>query len=112
MSSRLIIRAFEKSDQARVVDLFIRINRELAPVEMREQFERYIQAALSEEISRLHEIFVEARHNAFWVVEANDELIGSLGSRIALAKASLKAMRSRVCDPGPMTSPAFPTLVE
>jgi GNAT superfamily N-acetyltransferase len=79
MSSRLIIRAFEKSDQARVVDLFIRINRELAPVEMREQFERYIQAALSDEISRLHEIFVEARHNAFWVVEANDELIGMFG---------------------------------
>ena len=79
MSSRPTIRTYETRDHAEVVDLFTRINRELAPVEMREQFERYIQAALNEEISRLQEIFAETKRNAFWVVEADDELIGMFG---------------------------------
>jgi len=79
MSSHLTIRGYEKKDHAQVVDLFIRINRELAPAGMREQFERYVQTAIRDEIGRLHEVFAEEKRNAFWVVEAGDELIGMFG---------------------------------
>jgi GNAT superfamily N-acetyltransferase len=73
------IRAYQKTDHAAVVDLFIRINRELAPPDMRQQFERYIQTAIEAEIDRLHEVFAEAKRNAFWVVETGGEIIGMFG---------------------------------
>ena len=74
-----IIRAYEDADHAGVIDLFIRINRELAPAEMRERFEQYIQTSIDGEMSRLRDVFSEARRNAFWVVVAGDEIIGMFG---------------------------------
>jgi GNAT superfamily N-acetyltransferase len=74
-----IIRAYENSDYAQVVDLFIRVNRELAPLDMREQFEQYIQTSIDGEMSRLGDIFSETRRNAFWVVETGDQIIGMFG---------------------------------
>jgi GNAT superfamily N-acetyltransferase len=74
-----IIRAYEDADRAGVIDLFIRINRELAPPEMRERFEQYIQTSIDGEMSRLREVFSEAKRKAFWVVETGDEIIGMLG---------------------------------
>jgi putative acetyltransferase len=74
-----IIRAYKDADHAQVVDLFIRTNRELAPLEMRERFEQYIQTSVNGEMSRLRDIFSETRRNAFWVVEAGDEIIGMFG---------------------------------
>ena len=74
-----IIRAYEDADHAGVVDLFIRINRELAPLEMRERFEQYIQTSIDGEMSRLSEVFSEAKRNAFWVVEIGDGIIGMFG---------------------------------
>jgi GNAT superfamily N-acetyltransferase len=73
------IRAYEDTDYAQVVDLFIRINRELAPPEMREQFEHYIQTSIDGEISRLRDLFCETRRSAFWVVETGDQIIGMFG---------------------------------
>jgi len=75
----VIIRAYEDADCAQVVDLFIRINRELAPPEMRERFEQYIQTSLDGEVNRLRDIFSETKCNAFWVVEIGDEIIGMFG---------------------------------
>jgi GNAT superfamily N-acetyltransferase len=75
----VIIRAYEDADYAQVVDLFIRINRELAPAEMRERFEQYIQTSVEGEMSRLRDIFSETRRNAFWVVETDDRIIGMFG---------------------------------
>jgi GNAT superfamily N-acetyltransferase len=74
-----IIRAYEDADHAGVVDLFIRINRELAPPQMRERFEQYIQTSIDGEMSRLNEVFSEAKRNAFWVVETGDEIMGMFG---------------------------------
>jgi hypothetical protein len=48
-----IIRAYEDADYAQVVDLFIRINRELAPPEMHKRFELYIQTSVDGEMRRL-----------------------------------------------------------
>jgi GNAT superfamily N-acetyltransferase len=74
-----IIRAYEDADYVQVVALFTSINRELAPSEMRELFEQYIQTSIDQEIDRLRDIFSEARRNAFWVVETGDEIIGMFG---------------------------------
>ena len=74
-----IIRAYNDADYAQVVELFIGINRELAPPDMRERFEQYIQTSINQEISRLREIFSETKRNAFWVVERNNEIIGMFG---------------------------------
>jgi len=63
----VIIRAYEDADCAQVVDLFIRINRELAHPEMRERFEQYIQTSVDGEMKRLRDIFSETKRNAFWV---------------------------------------------
>ena len=74
-----IIRAYEDADYAQVVDLFIRINRELAPPEMRERFEQYVQSSIEGEMNRLRDIFSETKRNAFWVVETGDQIIGMFG---------------------------------
>jgi GNAT superfamily N-acetyltransferase len=75
----VIIRAYADADYAQVIALFIRINRELAPAEMRERFEQYIVTAIDGEMSRLHEIFSETRRNAFLVVETDEQIIGMFG---------------------------------
>jgi GNAT superfamily N-acetyltransferase len=75
----VIIRAYEDADYAQVIELFIRINRELAPPEMRERFEQYIQTSVDGEMSRLRDIFSETKRNAFWVVETGDKIIGMFG---------------------------------
>ena len=47
------IRAFQPSDAAAVRDLFIKVNRRLAPANMKQAFEDYIQRSLVEEIDCL-----------------------------------------------------------
>jgi GNAT superfamily N-acetyltransferase len=74
-----VFRPYRPSDRAQVAALWQRINRELAPHEMRERFEQYIATILAEELRYLHEIFAEARRNAFWVVVIGDEVVGSFG---------------------------------
>jgi GNAT superfamily N-acetyltransferase len=74
-----IIRSYEDANYAQVVDLFVRINRELAPPEMHERFEQYIQTSIDGEMSRVRDIFSETRRNAFWVVETDDQIIGMFG---------------------------------
>jgi GNAT superfamily N-acetyltransferase len=75
----ILIRDYEDADHAQVVALFIRINRELAPAEMRERFEQYILAAISGEMSKLSDTFSQANRSAFWVVETGEEIIGMFG---------------------------------
>jgi GNAT superfamily N-acetyltransferase len=74
-----IIRAYQEADNAGVIDLFTRINRELAPSDMRERFEAYIRTSIDGEMSRLSDIFSETRRNAFWVVKVGGEIIGMFG---------------------------------
>jgi GNAT superfamily N-acetyltransferase len=74
-----VIRAYEDADHAQVIDLFVRINRGLAPAEMRELFETYIQTSIDAEMSRLRDVFSATRRNAFWVVETDGAIIGMFG---------------------------------
>jgi putative acetyltransferase len=73
------IRAYDSADYDQVLALFIRINRELAPDHMREQFEQYIGTAIDGELKQLPDIFSATRRNAFWVVEADGRIVGMFG---------------------------------
>src|SRR6185436_5918274 len=74
-----VIRAYEARDYDQVSELFTRINRELAPADMRELFEQYIVTAINGELKHLQEIFAASKRNAFWVVEIEDRVAGCFG---------------------------------
>ena len=84
----LLIRGFQDSDAPRVRELFIAVNRLLAPPDMREEFERYIERALREEIGRIAEYY---RHGGFWVALEAEALVGTFG----LEPAGPRAMELR-----------------
>lgn len=77
--SSVTIRAYENADREAVVALFTRINRELAPANMRERFEEYIETSIKGEMSQLRDVFSEARRNVFWVVAIDGPIIGMFG---------------------------------
>jgi putative acetyltransferase len=63
---------------AQVRDLFIRVNRLLAPPELRGQFEAYIARSLAEEIDRIDEYYRD-RNGAFWVAIDGNHVVGMFG---------------------------------
>jgi GNAT superfamily N-acetyltransferase len=72
------IRRYAQDDQVAVRDLFIRVNRELAPPALRAAFERYIERSLAEEIDRLADYYA-SRQGAFFVAHDGDTLAGMFG---------------------------------
>jgi putative acetyltransferase len=74
----MIIREFRPSDAGAVRDLFIRVNRLLAPAHMRDAFEAYIARSLVEEIDRVADYYSE-RGGGFWVAEEGGTLAGMFG---------------------------------
>jgi GNAT superfamily N-acetyltransferase len=72
----VVIRAFEASDAPRVRELFVAVNRLLAPPGMEAQFERYIERALREEIDRIADYY---RDGGFWVAEDGRRVVGTFG---------------------------------
>jgi GNAT superfamily N-acetyltransferase len=72
----LVIRAFEQGDAARVRELFIVVNRLLAPAGMEAQFDSYIERALREEIDRIPDYY---REGGFWVALQGERLVGTFG---------------------------------
>jgi putative acetyltransferase len=86
------IRRYRDADHRAVRDLFIRINRELAPPELREAFERYIERSLKDEIDRLADYYAEKR-GAFFVACDGETLTGMFGLEgIGTASAELRRM--------------------
>jgi putative acetyltransferase len=86
------IRRYAAADHAAVRDLFIRVNRELAPPALREAFERYISRSLDEEIDRLAEYYA-ARQGAFFVAFEDETLAGMFGLEgLGAASAELRRM--------------------
>ncbi|MBV8824376.1 MAG: GNAT family N-acetyltransferase [Bradyrhizobiaceae bacterium] len=73
------IRAYRQADREQVAALWARINRELAPADLREAFEQYIAGPLADELLRLHDVFAAGKRNVFWVVTLGDEIIGTFG---------------------------------
>jgi hypothetical protein len=51
------IRLYQPRDQDAVVDLFTRVNRRLAPPEMKEVFEAYVARSLAKEIGQINQYY-------------------------------------------------------
>lgn len=78
MASELQIRAFLPADAAAVRELFIQVNRLLAPAHLAEAFEGYIVRSLAEEIDCLADYYA-SRDGGFWVAVDHDDLVGMFG---------------------------------
>jgi GNAT superfamily N-acetyltransferase len=74
-----VFRSYREADHDQVAALWTRINRELAPADMRDQFEQYIATALAGELRQAQEIFSLERRNDLWVVHIGEEIIGTFG---------------------------------
>lgn len=72
------IRPFRRPDAKDVRALFIAINRELAPLDRVDAFERYIELSLTEEIDRIDDYYGE-RRGSFWIVECGGKFAGFYG---------------------------------
>jgi len=72
------IRAFLPDDAPAVRELFIRINRLLAPASMKEAVEGYIARSLTEEIDRIIDYYSE-RKGGFWVTDDGGRIVGTFG---------------------------------
>src|ERR1700687_2034117 len=90
MGISINIRPFTVDDAAQVRDLFIRVNRRLAPPHMKEAFEDYIARSLKEEIDRISDYYGEKR-GGFWVAVAGTRIVGMFG----LEPSSVDAMELR-----------------
>src|SRR5436305_11623152 len=86
------IRRYADANHAAVRDLFIRINAELAPPELREAFAGYVAVSLRDEIDRLTDYYAE-RQGSFWVAFDDARLAGMFGlERAGTAAAELRRM--------------------
>ena len=74
----VVIRRYADTDHAAVRDLFIRVNRELAPPESRAAFESYIERSLTEEVDRIADYYA-AKQGAFFVAYDGDTFAGMFG---------------------------------
>jgi GNAT superfamily N-acetyltransferase len=84
------IRPFAEADAAGVRELFIVVNRLLAPRDMQGAFEAYIARALAEEIDRIVDYYGE-RAGGFWVAIVQGGIAGTFG----LERVSADAMELR-----------------
>ena len=86
------IRSYTDRDKCAVRELFIRVNRELAPEGMRRQFEAYIEESLREEIDNLPLYYAE-RGGCFWLAKDAGKLVGMYGiERLDHNSAELRRM--------------------
>ena len=72
------IRPFQPKDAAQVQELFITVNRALAPAGMKDRFETYITASINAEISQIKPYYT-AKNGQFWVSYEGDTLVGMVG---------------------------------
>ncbi|MBK0400265.1 GNAT family N-acetyltransferase [Limibaculum sp. M0105] len=78
MAGDPVIRPFREDDAGAVRDLFVAINRELAPSGQEAAFERYIERALAEEIGCIGAYYA-ARDGGFWVTLRDGGVVGMFG---------------------------------
>ena len=88
----MLIRVYEDRDKQPVRELFLRVNRSMAPADLRAEFEAYILRSLDEEIDRIPAYYAE-RAGGFWVAEDADTLVGMYGlERISQDVIELRRM--------------------
>ena len=90
MESAIKIRPFNVDDAVHVRDLFVRVNRLLAPPQMKQAFEDYIAASLKEEIDQIG-CYYGGKRGGFWVAVDGGKVVGMFG----LEPSSTEAMELR-----------------
>ena len=90
MNTQVEVRAFVAQDAAQVRELFVKVNRLLAPPEMKEAFEAYVASSLEAEMDRIEAYYGE-REGGFWVAVEGSRLVGMFG----LEPSSATAMELR-----------------
>lgn len=79
MAQAPLIRPYRNDDQAAVVDLFIRVNRSLAPPDMQSAFADYVAQSIETEIGRIDRYYDATCGRGFWVATDGDRLMGNFG---------------------------------
>ena len=92
----IAVRPFASDDAAQVRDLFVRVNRSLAPPQMAVAFEGYIARSLREEIDRIPAYYGE-RHGGFWVAAEGPQIVGMFG--LELVSAGVMELRRMYVEP-------------
>ncbi len=77
-TSEITLRPFNDVDARPVRELFVAVNRQLAPAGGHDAFEAYIARSLAEEIDRIPAYYSQ-RDGGFWVALRADELVGMFG---------------------------------
>lgn len=93
----ITIRPFAEDDAAQVRELFVRVNRSVAPPHMAETFEGYIKRSLREEIDRIRAYYGE-RNGGFWVAAEGSRIVGMFG--LELLSPGAMELRRMYVDPG------------
>lgn len=83
LSAATIVRPFTQDDAAQVRELFVAVNRLLAPPHLRDAFETYIARSLAEEMDRVAAYYGE-RGGGFWVAVRAEKVVGMFGLEPAL----------------------------
>ena len=96
MNAQIEIRAFAAEDADQVRELFIRVNRLLAPPELHDAFEAYIALSLKEEIDRIADYYAE-RDGGFWVAVDGRRVVGMFG--LEPSSATAMELRRMYVDP-------------
>jgi GNAT superfamily N-acetyltransferase len=90
------IRPFTQPDAAQVRDLFIKVNRLLAPKHLIGAFEAYIARCLNEEIDRIADYYGE-HGGGFWVAIEDKRVVGMFG--LEAASGDAMELRRMYVDP-------------
>jgi putative acetyltransferase len=96
MSAQIEVRVFAARDAVQVRELFIKVNRLVAPPELKESFEGYIALSLKEEIDRIADYYSE-RDGGFWVAIDAGRVVGMFGLEPSFATAM--ELRRMYVDP-------------
>jgi GNAT superfamily N-acetyltransferase len=78
VSTDLAILPFDETHAGAVRDLFIAVNRLLAPAGMRDAFEAYIEQSLREEMGRITEYY-RKKDGGFWIALRDGAVVGMFG---------------------------------
>jgi ribosomal protein S18 acetylase RimI-like enzyme len=95
--AEVVIRRFAAGDHDAVRELFVTVNRDLAPVSLRDQFADYIDLALREEIDRIDESYDRSRRSGFWVAADHGSVVGMFG--LEAIDGSTVELRRMYVDP-------------
>lgn len=79
LNQKPYIRPYADGDIKDVVRLFVDINRELAPADMKKDVERYIALCLDQEVTRIPAYYDRGKGGSFWIAQLGSEIAGNYG---------------------------------